>query len=81
VGQPLDEALPEGTTGEANLGSEAPGEFFACPHGIWTDSRGDLYVADYNNMRVQVFTSERAYSTTIGRTASTFRNPQGPGAS
>jgi len=24
--------------------SEKPGEFLACPHGIWTDSRGDLYV-------------------------------------
>ncbi len=24
--------------------SERPGEFSACPHGIWTDSRGDLYV-------------------------------------
>ncbi len=25
-------------------GSEVPGEFYACPHGIWTDSHGDLYV-------------------------------------
>ena len=24
--------------------SETPGEFIACPHGIWTDSHGDLYV-------------------------------------
>ena len=24
--------------------SSKPGEFLACPHGIWTDSRGDLYV-------------------------------------
>lgn len=24
--------------------SEKPGEFLACPHGIWSDSRGDLYV-------------------------------------
>ena len=24
--------------------SEKPGEFLACPHGIWADSRGDLYV-------------------------------------
>ncbi len=24
--------------------SDKPGEFIACPHGIWADSRGDLYV-------------------------------------
>ena len=24
--------------------SRKPGEFLACPHGIWSDSRGDLYV-------------------------------------
>lgn len=24
--------------------SQKPGEFLACPHGIWADSRGDLYV-------------------------------------
>ncbi|MEM7124856.1 MAG: peptidyl-alpha-hydroxyglycine alpha-amidating lyase family protein [Chloroflexota bacterium] len=24
--------------------SEKPGEFLACPHGIWADTRGDLYV-------------------------------------
>jgi streptogramin lyase len=24
--------------------SSKPGEFLACPHGIWSDSRGDLYV-------------------------------------
>ena len=26
--------------------SEVPGEFRACPHGIWTDSCGDLYVGE-----------------------------------
>jgi len=26
--------------------SERPGEFIACPHGIWRDSRGDLYVGE-----------------------------------
>ncbi|MFN8496204.1 MAG: peptidyl-alpha-hydroxyglycine alpha-amidating lyase family protein [Caldilineaceae bacterium] len=26
--------------------SEKPGEFLACPHGIWADSRGDLYVSE-----------------------------------
>lgn len=26
--------------------SEKPGEFRACPHGIWVDSRGDLYVGE-----------------------------------
>lgn len=32
----------------------APGEF-SCPHAIALDSRGRLYVADRNNVRVQVF--------------------------
>jgi sugar lactone lactonase YvrE len=26
--------------------SDNPGEFVACPHGIWADSRGDLYVGE-----------------------------------
>jgi hypothetical protein len=26
--------------------SEKPGEFRACPHGIWMDSHGDLYVTE-----------------------------------
>jgi DNA-binding beta-propeller fold protein YncE len=26
--------------------SETPGEFLGCPHGIWTDSKGDLYVGE-----------------------------------
>ncbi len=26
--------------------SEKPGEFRGCPHGIWADSRGDLYVGE-----------------------------------
>jgi sugar lactone lactonase YvrE len=25
---------------------DAPGQFLACPHGIWTDSQGDLYVSE-----------------------------------
>ena len=25
---------------------DQPGEFLGCPHGIWTDSRGDLYVGE-----------------------------------
>ena len=36
--------------------SEVPGEFRACPHGIWTDSRGDLYVGEVQvNNRIQKF--------------------------
>ncbi len=27
-------------------GSEVPGEFMACPHGIWLDSHGDIYVGE-----------------------------------
>jgi len=26
--------------------SDEPGEFLACPHGIWVDSHGDLYVSE-----------------------------------
>lgn len=37
-------------------GSSVPGEFFACPHAIWTDSRGDLYVGEVQaDQRVQKF--------------------------
>ena len=25
---------------------DVPGQFHGCPHGIWTDSRGDLYVSE-----------------------------------
>lgn len=36
--------------------SEKPGEFLACPHGIWADSRGDLYVSEVQaNGRLQKF--------------------------
>lgn len=36
--------------------SEKPGEFIACPHGIWTDSRGDLYVGEVQaDARLQKF--------------------------
>jgi sugar lactone lactonase YvrE len=36
--------------------SEKPGEFIAYPHGIWTDSRGDLYVGEVQaNARLQKF--------------------------
>ena len=36
--------------------SEKPGEFIACPHGIWADSRGDLYVGEVQaNGRLQKF--------------------------
>ena len=41
-------------------GSEVPGEFFACPHGIWTDSRGDLYVAEVQaDRRLQKFIRQK----------------------
>jgi streptogramin lyase len=41
-------------------GSEVPGEFFACPHGIWTDSRGDLYVGEVQaDQRLQKFIRKR----------------------
>ena len=27
-------------------GNEVPGLFFACPHGVWLDSHGDMYVSE-----------------------------------
>mgnify|MGYP002075616946 FL=1 len=36
--------------------SETPGEFRACPHGIWADARGDLYVGEVQtNGRLQKY--------------------------
>ncbi|HIE30459.1 TPA: hypothetical protein EYP66_24635 [Candidatus Poribacteria bacterium] len=41
-------------------GSEIPGEFFACPHGIWTDSHGDLYVGEVQaDNRLQKFIKQK----------------------
>ena len=40
--------------------SETPGEFRACPHGIWTDSHGDLYVGEVQtDGRIQKFIRQR----------------------
>ena len=40
--------------------SETPGEFRACPHGIWTDSHGDLYVGEVQtDGRIQKFVRQR----------------------
>ena len=39
--------------------SETPGEFRACPHGIWMDSHGDLYVGEVQtDGRLQKFVRE-----------------------
>ena len=36
--------------------TDTPGEFKGCPHGIWTDSRGDLYISEVQtDGRVQKF--------------------------
>ncbi len=36
--------------------SDMPGKFLACPHGIWVDAQGDLYVAEVGeNGRLQKF--------------------------
>lgn len=37
-------------------GSSVPGEFMACPHGIWLDSHGDIYVGEVQaDARLQKF--------------------------
>ncbi len=39
---------------------DRPGEFLGCPHGIWTDSRGDLYVSEVQtDGRFQKFVRSR----------------------
>ncbi len=41
-------------------GSTVPGEFFACPHGIWVDSQGDLYVSEVQaDGRLQKFIRQK----------------------
>ena len=45
--------------GRGERGDE-PGEFLGCPHGIWTDSRGDLYVSEVQtDGRFQKFVRRR----------------------
>ncbi len=37
-----------------------PSEFLACPHGIWTDSHGDVYVGEVQaDARLQKFIRQR----------------------
>ena len=39
---------------------DEPGEFLGCPHGIWTDSNGDLYVSEVQtDQRLQKFIRQR----------------------
>ena len=41
-------------------GSSVPGEFMACPHGIWLDSHGDMYVGEVQaDARLQKFVRQR----------------------
>lgn len=40
--------------------SDKPGEFKKCPHGIWLDSQGDLYVSEVQaDARLQKFIRQR----------------------
>ena len=41
-------------------GNEVPGMFYACPHGIWVDSHGDMYVSEVQaDGRLQKFIRQR----------------------
>ena len=41
-------------------GNEVPGLFYACPHGIWVDSHGDMYVSEVQaDGRLQKFIRQR----------------------
>ncbi len=53
------------TMGATGAASSADGQFNS-PTGVAVDSSGNIYVADLNNHRVQVFNSSRAYVRTIG---------------
>ena len=45
---------------ESERGSTVPGEFFACPHGIWVDSHDDLYVGEVQaDGRLQKFIRQK----------------------
>ena len=50
------------------------------PTGICTDSDDTVYVVEYNNSRVSVFTHEGKFLTSFGRTGAgpgQFKNPRG----
>ena len=41
-------------------GNEVPGLFYACPHGIWVDSHGDMYMSEVQaDGRLQKFIRQR----------------------
>jgi sugar lactone lactonase YvrE len=41
-------------------GSTVPGEFLACPHGIWVDSHGDIYVGEVQaDARLQKYVRQK----------------------
>ena len=43
-------------------GSSVPGEFMACPHGIWLDSHGDIYVGEVQaDARLQKYIRQRQF--------------------
>ena len=45
---------------DSERGSTVPGEFLACPHGIWLDSHGDIYVGEVQaDARLQKFIRQR----------------------
>ncbi len=44
----------------SDRGSTVSGEFFACPHGIWLDSHGDIYVGEVQaDARLQKYIRQR----------------------
>ena len=45
---------------DSDRGSTVPGEFYACPHGIWLDSHGDIYVGEVQaDARLQKYIRQR----------------------
>ena len=53
----------------ATLGSYGSGDYqFHDPYGVAVDHNGNIYVADEENHRVQIFSSSRVYQATLGVT-------------
>lgn len=50
-------------------GTEGPAGAFQCPHGVWIDGRKldpELYIADRENRRIQVYDLEGRFKRTVG---------------
>ena len=69
MNNPDPEAPPDGeVVSQWGSAGDGPGEF-NLPWGICTDKDGNVYVADWRNDRIQKFTNDGQYISTIGSSA------------